>query len=145
MFRSLINNFDKVYDYFGEYYLHLLFWFHVTYFAVIFGIVTLDIHLLNSFNVFMHSLVCIFLILRFNPLRDKNKLRPNDSNIIFSSSLFLLLNMGIVEVIKNFFPDYLVNIQGIGSSSGDFTDRRSVTSLEDLGFSMPLRGSEKPS
>ena len=31
------------------------------------------------------------------------------------------------------------------SSSGDFTDRRSVTSLEDLGFSMPLRGSEKPS
>ena len=33
----------------------------------------------------------------------------------------------------------------IRSSSVDFTDLRSVTSMEDLGFSMPLRGSEKPS
>ena len=115
MFGSLINNFDKVYDYFGEYYLHLLFWFHVTYFAVIFGIVTLDIHLLNSFNVFMHSLVCIFLILHFNPMRDKNKLRPNDSNIIFSSSLFLLLNMGIVEIVRKFFPEYSKRIENIKS------------------------------
>ena len=31
------------------------------------------------------------------------------------------------------------------SSSVDFTDRRSVTSMDDLGFSMPRSGSEKPS
>ena len=31
------------------------------------------------------------------------------------------------------------------TSSVDFTDLRSVTSMEDLGFSMPLRGSENPS
>ena len=39
------------------------------------------------------------------------------------------------------------NLSGIYSSSSsvDFTDRRSVTSMDDLGFSMPLRGSEKPS
>jgi hypothetical protein len=36
-------------------------------------------------------------------------------------------------------------IYSLTSSSVDFTDRRSVTSMEDLGFSMPLRGSEKPS
>lgn len=115
MFRTLSNNFDKVYDYFGEYYLHLLFWFHITYFAVIFGIITLDVHLLNSFNILMHSLICIFLILRFNPFRGKNSLRPNDSMIIFSSSLFLLLNMGILEIINNYFPGRLDHINGIKS------------------------------
>ena len=31
------------------------------------------------------------------------------------------------------------------SSSVDFTERSSVTSMEDLGFSMPRSGSEKPS
>jgi hypothetical protein len=112
MFQTLSNNFDKIYDYFGEYYLHILFWFHIIYFAVIFGIVTLDILLLNSFNIFVHSLVCVLLILRFNPLRDKNKLRPNDSHIIFSSSFFLLLNMGVVEIIKKYFPTQFEHING---------------------------------
>ena len=106
---------DIFYDYFGHYYLQILFWFHIIYFSVIFGIMTLDIHLLNSFNVFIHTMVCVILILRFNPLREKNRLRENDSHIIFSSSLFLLLNMGVIEVIRNFFPEYSKRIESVKS------------------------------
>lgn len=113
MFQKLSNRFDKIYDYIGDYYLFILFWFHITYFSVIFGIVTLDIHLLNLFNIFIHTLICVFLIMRFNPFRDTNKLRPSDSSIIFSSSLFLLLNMGVIEVIHKFFPDQVDRISGL--------------------------------
>ena len=104
---------DKVYDFAGDYYLSIIFWFHIIYFAVIFGIVALDIALLNSFNVFIHTMVCIFLILRFNPLREKNRLRENDSRIIYSSSLFLLLNMGVIEFIRKFFPVYSQRISEV--------------------------------
>ena len=115
LFDLISNRIDIFYDYFGHYYLQLLFWFHIIYFSVIFGIMTLDIHLLNSFNVFIHSIVCLVLILRFNPLREKNRLRENDSHIIFSSSLFLLLNMGIVEIVRKFFPEYSKRIENIKS------------------------------
>jgi hypothetical protein len=104
LLNDLNRKIDTVYDYFGHYYLAIIFWFHVVYFAVIFGIVTIDIYLLNSFNIFIHTMVCIFLIARFNPLRDKNTLRPTDSQIIFSSSLFLLLNMSVIEFVKKYFP-----------------------------------------
>jgi hypothetical protein len=52
-------------------------------------------------------MVCSFLLFRFNPLREKNHLREIDSRIIFSSSLFLLLNMGVIEIIKKIMPNYL--------------------------------------
>lgn len=104
---------DKIYDYLGDYYLTIIFWFHIVYFAVIFGIVTIDIYLLNSFNIFIHTLVCIFLIARFNPLRDKNTLRPADSQIIFSSSLFLLLNMSVIELVKKYFPSISSKINDV--------------------------------
>ena len=63
--------------------------------------------MLNSFNIFIHIMVCSFLLFRFNPLREKNHLREIDSRIIFSSSLFLLLNMGVIEIIKKIMPNYL--------------------------------------
>ena len=114
-YELVSSKIDIFYDYFGHYYLHILFWFHIIYFSVIFGIVVLDIAVLNKFNIFIHSLVCIILILRFNPLREKNRLRENDSHIIFSSSLFLLLNMGVIEVIRNFFPEYSKRIESVKS------------------------------
>jgi hypothetical protein len=112
-FELVSDKIDKVYDYAGDYYLYIIFWFHLIYFSVIFGIMTLDIHLLNSFNIFIHTMVCVFLILRFNPLREKNRLRENDSRIIYSSSLFLLLNMGVVEIIRKFFPVYSQRIDDV--------------------------------
>ena len=48
------------------------------------------------------------------------------------------------EVYKKYFNDIGYFLESHEPSSVDFTDLRSVTSREDLGFSMPLRGSEKP-
>jgi hypothetical protein len=65
---------------------------------------------LNTFNVGMHIMVCLFLIFRFNPLRERNHLKQHDSEIIFSSSLFLLLNLGILEIIRKYLPEYAVKL-----------------------------------
>ena len=111
----LFNEIDKLYEYFGHYFVKVILIFHTLYFAVIFGIITINIAYLNSFNVFIHSLVCLFLIFRFNPLREKNRLKEHDSDIIFSSSLFLLLNLGVVEGIKRFFPNYDKDIKELKS------------------------------
>ena len=113
MINDINNRFDKIYDYFGDYYLTTLFWFHIIYFLVVFGIITLDMALLNSFNVIIHTIVCLFLIARFNPLREKNTLRAIDSRIIFSSSLFLLLNMTVIELIHKYFPSISARIKGV--------------------------------
>lgn len=107
----LFNEIDSIYDYFGHYFVKTILIFHLIYIAVIFGIVSLDMSYLNTFNIFIHSLVCLFLIIRFNPLKEKNHLREHDSDIIFSSSLFLLLNMGIIEGIKKYLPNYSEKIK----------------------------------
>ena len=58
----------------------------------------------------------------------------------------------IVKTLKPFIDPFVYdklivcdNNAIFPSSSVDFTDRRSVTSMEDLGFSMPRSGSENPS
>jgi len=110
MLRTLMSKVDKLYDYFGQYFVTVIFTFHVIYFAVIFGIVSFNMAYLNTFNIVIHILVCLFLIFRFNPLREKNHLKPHDSDIIFSSSLFLLLNLGVLEFIKKYLPEYAVTL-----------------------------------
>ena len=108
--RTLTNKIDDLYDYFGHYFVKIIVAFHVIYFAVIFGIISFNMSYLNTFNVAMHILVCLFLIFRFNPLRERNHLKQHDSEIIFSSSLFLLLNLGILEFIRKYLPKYAVRL-----------------------------------
>lgn len=114
LLRTFANTFmskiDKMYDYFGHYFVTIIVIFHVLYFAVIFGIISFNMAYLNTFNIFIHIMVCMFLIFRFNPLREKNHLKPHDSEIIFSSSLFLLLNLGVLEFIKKYLPEYAVKL-----------------------------------
>jgi len=109
----LTKQIDKLYDYMGHYLLHILFIFNITYFSIVLGIVTFNINYLNVLNYSIHTIVCLFLIIRFNPYREKITLHPIDSKIIFSTSIFLLLNMFIIEVIKHFFPDYEKDIEKI--------------------------------
>lgn len=104
---------DKIYDYFGHYFVQILTIFHVVYFAAIFKIATFNIEYLNAFNIFIHIFICFVLILRFNPLRTKPQLKEYDTPIIFSSSLFLLLNMTLVEGIKQYMPNYLDHLKNL--------------------------------
>ena len=47
LFNIFINKTDKIYDFLGHYLIKALLIFHIVYFAILFGIVTIDIDYLN--------------------------------------------------------------------------------------------------
>jgi hypothetical protein len=77
--------------------------FNIIYFAALIGIVLINTSYINAFNILIHSILCLFLMIRFNPMRKNIEINKYDQVIIFSSALFLLINLGIIEVIKTFY------------------------------------------
>jgi hypothetical protein len=83
----------------------LLVLFNIVYFGSLVGIVLINPQYINVFNIIVHGILCLFLMYRFNPLRKNIEINRFDQTIIFSTAIFLLLNLGIVEVIKTFYID----------------------------------------
>ena len=81
----------------------LLVIFNVLYFGALAGVVYINTAYIDVFNVIVHTILCLFLMYRFNPMHKNIVIKDYDKVIIFSSALFLLLNLGIVEVVKNMF------------------------------------------
>jgi hypothetical protein len=65
-------------------------------------------------DVFLQTLIAIYLILRFHPFR-KHEIRSSDATIIFGSGIFLLTNVGlrtyITKVIDDNIHPYIVRTQ----------------------------------
>lgn len=83
----------------------LLISFNIVYFSALIGIILINTKYINIFNIIVHSVLCLFLMYRFNPLRKNIEIKFYDQVIIFSSAFFLLLNLGIVEVVNKIFID----------------------------------------
>lgn len=104
--KKIFKETDKIYNYVSKYLIQVLTIFHIIYFFIIFEIITFNIEYLESLIYSVHIFICFFLIFRFNPLRDITHINHNDSKIIFSTTVFILLNMFVMEVIKLYFPEY---------------------------------------
>jgi hypothetical protein len=105
-FKSL----DGVLQYFGRYYVYILTILQVIYVLTFIGLVYINPLYLTAFNILIQSFVCIFLLIRFHPYRE-HELRNYDSKIIFSSALFLLVNLGFVEIFRNIVKiDYISSL-----------------------------------
>ena len=100
-FKSL----DGVLQYFGRYYVYILTILQITYVLTFVGLVYINPMYLTTFNILIQSFVCIFLLIRFHPYREHH-LRQYDSKIIFSSALFLLINLGFVEIFRNIITPF---------------------------------------
>lgn len=65
-------------------------------------------------DVFLQTLIAVYLILRFHPFR-KHEIRSSDATIIFGSGIFLLTNVGlrtyITKVIDDNIHPYIVRTQ----------------------------------
>jgi len=64
-----------------------------------FGISLLNYQGLRDINTGIRMLVCILLLVKFHPFRE-HKPTDSDSTLIFSSALFLFLNLSIIEVLN---------------------------------------------
>lgn len=79
---------------------------HISYLAVFFGILYINQTYIQIFSTFIQFGVCIFLMIRFFPLRKTHELTKLDISIIFYCATFLLMNVVLVE-IYNILPHTL--------------------------------------
>ena len=105
IFNNFNNEFDKFYDYTGHHLIKLILAFHVIYFITLLGVISINMKYINFFYSSVNIILCMFLIIRFNPIKEKHELRANDPKMIFSISFFLILNMVIIELIKSLYPN----------------------------------------
>jgi len=95
---------------------------YVSYFLIIIatlGISQLAPKYLNDIDYYVKMYVCLFLIIRFNPLRHV-EFTELDRKIAFSAGLFILTTTAIAEYFKKFSKttkQYLsTQIKGVGSN-----------------------------
>jgi hypothetical protein len=62
------------------------------YFTTYFGLMKIDQKYIEILNITIQLFICLFLLIRFNPLRD-HELRQYDAKIIFASALLLGSNL----------------------------------------------------
>lgn len=78
----------------------------ITYIGYIFlflGVSYISPGYIRTFGLVMQVLICVMLIYKFNPLRGKIQLSDYDSQLIFLSSMFILVNAGMIEIADAFF------------------------------------------
>lgn len=88
---------DNVTDTIGKYYGILPTILLIAYGLIFMGVIYINSEYLYMFKTMMQVLVCVFLIYRFHPYRT-HILQKYDAKIIFSSAIFLLVNISAVAV-----------------------------------------------
>lgn len=88
---------DNITDTIGKYYGILPTILLIAYGLIFIGVIYINSEYLYAFKTVMQLIVCIFLIYRFHPYR-KHILQKYDAQIIFSSAMFLLVNISAVAV-----------------------------------------------
>lgn len=79
---------------------HIINFIYIIIFSV-FGIHILQNQILHNFNSIIQVLVCGLLMFKFHPFRE-HTLKQSDSTLIFSSAMFLLFNLSIIEVLNRY-------------------------------------------
>jgi len=88
---------DNITDTIGKYYGILPTILLIAYGLIFIGVIYINSEYLYAFKTVMQLIVCIFLIYRFHPYRT-HILQKYDAQIIFSSAMFLLVNISAVAV-----------------------------------------------
>jgi hypothetical protein len=71
---------------------------HIAYLAAFLGILYIDESYIHYFSTFIQFGVCLFLIVRFFPLRKIHEITKLDISIIFYCATFLLMNVVFIEI-----------------------------------------------
>lgn len=74
---------------------------YIFYFLTFLGVSYVDRSKIHLMSIIIESIVCIILIIRFNPFRN-HKMTDFDRAIIFSASCFLFINLLTNEVYSQY-------------------------------------------
>jgi hypothetical protein len=98
-FLSIIDNvFDNVKK---PFYIVTIFLIYGSYLLFLLGIYSVNPMYVQMVFRYFEIFLCLFFIIRFNPLR-KAVLRDFDQYLIFVSGFILLTNIGIVQYFMNY-------------------------------------------
>ena len=102
---TMLKYIDSIFDRFSKYYIYLINTTHLLNIGYLllfmgFNIILVKQSYLRTFNTIIQLLVCLFIMLRFNPRRNINVLKDNDKSIIFGSAVFLFVNLGVIEYLN---------------------------------------------
>lgn len=92
-----IKIFDYVINQAGKYYRILPIILTTLYGLLFVGVIYINPEYLQNFRTIMQLFVCLFLIYRFHPYKE-HVLKKHDAQIIFSSAIFLLVNITAVDI-----------------------------------------------
>ena len=104
--RNLLNSIEDLISKGDKYYGKLLLatnMLNAVYLIMFsfFSISLIQNQLLRSINTGIQIFVCVLLFIKFHPFRE-HTLGKSDSNLIFSASTFLMINLGIIEMLNRF-------------------------------------------
>lgn len=86
-------------------YYFLIYFIYLSYVAILLGTYFINPDYIHVASQILQFLVCIFLIIRFNPLR-KAGLTVFDQKLIFVSGIILLTNVGITGYFLSILDKY---------------------------------------
>jgi hypothetical protein len=70
---------------------------YTLYILIFFGLLSVNFKYLRYFSIIVQLIICVFLIIRFHPLRN-HYYTKNDATMIFASAIFMLQNLGFTEI-----------------------------------------------
>lgn len=108
MILKIIELIDDLIEYIKKpVYILLIVIIYVTYFLIYIGFIKYNPNIINNIHIYLQLFIGFFLFIKFFPYR-KYELKEYDSNIIFTTSIILLTNLGIVQLMKNYFHQSIV-------------------------------------
>lgn len=109
-----LSLFDNIINTIGKYYRVLPILLTIAYGLIFIGVIYINPEYLYNFKTIMQLIVCIFLIYRFHPYR-KHVLQEYDARIIFSSAMFLLVNISAVAIANKIITpiDNVINLTDV--------------------------------
>jgi hypothetical protein len=83
---------------------------YVVYILLLLGLSYLTPESVKVLNKYMPVYISLFLLIRFNPLRNKNHhFTDLDRKIAFSSGVFLFLTTAVGAFAENYLETYVIN------------------------------------
>jgi hypothetical protein len=76
---------------------------YISYIFIFLGVSYLLPNYIRTISNVMHLLICLFLIYKFNPLRNTQQITDTDKNMIFFAALFIIMSTSITEFALSFF------------------------------------------
>lgn len=92
----------------NRFYIWSIFIIYFFYIAFFIGLFVSVPYYVKDLHFIVQIGLCLILMIRFHPFRQKYVLKPYDISFIFGTAIFLFTNVILVELVKNkFIGDYL--------------------------------------